>query len=245
MHIAMHPEAQNPENYLPENFDNIPTEMERVAELGVNVIVSELDVALRNYPVAPHYCGYHPNDPNKSECSMVNPSPNHYFDYPATPEPTENRRSQSWVYQYVVETCRNIPQCTGISFWGLHDENSWLYKFHPHMFNQIPPIVYTVTATPTPNHATDPIATSTPTPTATATSSSTEPRPTSTLTATPIPRMTPKPAYYAVRTALAASTYTPTATVTATPTGQPLLPTATGTSGGYPPPVTNTPISYP
>lgn len=59
---------------------------------------------------------------------------------------------------------------------------------------------------------------------------------TATRTATPSPTFTPTPTYTATRTATYTLTPTRTATRTATPT-------PTATSGGYPPPETNTPTS--
>lgn len=46
-------------------------------------------------------------------------------------------RAQAVAYRRIVEACRAVPRCRGITFWGVDDGNSWIPEFFPGMGNAL------------------------------------------------------------------------------------------------------------
>lgn len=188
-----------PDISYPVNSISIQQEMQRISDLGLEVKITEADVALIQVARPPTFCGYDPNDPRVTQtpipdnarplCSL--PEPNLYFELPALTQPI-TMASQAYVYSLLAEACRDTPTCTGFTIWGLEDEGSWKRDFHPLIFTAGVPTIYTVTPTPTEDHkAFLRLGTRKP-----AAVPSLEMPPLT--TPAPRPRMTPKPAYHAL-----------------------------------------------
>jgi GH35 family endo-1,4-beta-xylanase len=190
------PGATTPTVNLPPNHAGVVPAMQAIAALGLEVKITEADVALIQVARPPTFCGFDPADPrvtltpvpagNRPLCSLSDPSP--YFALPSATQPL-TEASQAQIYAELAAACRSVPTCTGFTTWGLEDEGSWKREYHPLLFTKGTPISYTVTPTPMGVTEGTPVASLMPCSACT--------RPHAPL-ATPYPRMTPKPAYHAL-----------------------------------------------
>ncbi|MCB1845134.1 MAG: endo-1,4-beta-xylanase [Halioglobus sp.] len=80
--------------FLPPDREQLEAQLARVAALGLQVELTELDIAL---PL-----------------------------FANTPDPLA---AQAQAYADVVAACLAVPACTGITTWGIDDDNSWLDSF--------------------------------------------------------------------------------------------------------------------
>jgi endo-1,4-beta-xylanase len=100
-----------PENPNPNNFPSKATliaQMKRYGNIGVKVIVTELDVDISGIP--------------------------------GTLDQRLTRQAE--IYKTVTEACLESGVCSGITLWGLNDEESWLLKLggqSPLLFSQYQP----------------------------------------------------------------------------------------------------------
>ena len=81
-------------------------QLRRIAALGVDVELTEVDVRLRDRPP--------PADPDEAdELAQA------------------DLEDQAVAYSRIVGACRAVARCRGITFWGVDDGDSWIPEFFP------------------------------------------------------------------------------------------------------------------